>query len=756
MPPGAGPNQVMPPNQRPGMPNMMNFPPNLMHVTPEHIKEIRDKQPKAAKLPDEQIRRFIITQRQRQHQEMVLRQQQQQNAMVASRSTPGMPGPGPQQQPGQGMQGPGVPATTTQPQNVQAAQAAQQRQQNAAAESKAPASAAARAANAPNANRAGPNKAAQQPTPSPAAARKNLKRPSPDDTADAAPATAQQPTQAPGPQRQQMPVKMPQFTAEQLASMTPEQRAKLEQLRRAQSQSQENVWFERLKQIGQEEQRSAAQDVMADIPMSAEERQQTLSKLQSTMGHMGRVGKVLGKWFAHTRDETRARKYFSMRLRLIRQFEDGDQMQRPKDTFSLRQSELDDVVKLLESMVKDISNKRAPAGAPPQGQTGGNPPAPLSAANLEKQTQALNKMHNRSNSKSGQAPAAPTTSQPPFQLGAQSPHGQPAYVGKPTVNRDNLQLPPRKKTKTGTEHPTPPNPSQATPSPQISKTSSPEVKRQPEVKAPPPAPPKPAFLCSEPDCEMASTGFPSEQARQAHIQEEHVKPLEDPIKFMQENLADYLGLDSNGRIVADAQAAGAVPIKQGLTPVSTAATPMSRDVSMQRTASKVGGKLAVKGANAKAGADKAGEAVASGAVPQATMDPWANTVDPSTLFQKFGTFDFGMNGAMTNMSVYRALTPNDTPESSKDSGLSEPNSEISENAGLDIDINWQSMDAELLMDIDKINMDGLETLQDGGMQFDASMFGESISIEQYPDWDDVHVDFDKPVQLDASLYGMDV
>ncbi|CRK46109.1 hypothetical protein BN1723_006888 [Verticillium longisporum] len=177
---------------------------------------------------------------------------------------------------------------------------------------------------------------------------------------------------------------------------------------------------------------------------------------------------------------------------------------------------------------------------------------------------------------------------------------------------------------------------------------------------------------------------------------------------------------------------------------------------MQRTASKVGGKLAVKGANAKAGADKAGEAVASGAVPQATMDPWANTVDPSTLFQKFGSFDFGMNGAMTNMNVYRALTPNDTPESSKDSGPSEPNSEISENAGLDIDINWQSMDADLLMDIDKINMDGLETLQDGGMQFDASMFGESISIEQYPDWDDVHVDFDKPVQLDASLYGMDV
>jgi hypothetical protein len=48
--------------------------------------------------------------------------------------------------------------------------------------------------------------------------------------------------------------------------------------------------------------------------------------------------------------------------------------------------------------------------------------------------------------------------------------------------------------------------------------------------------------------------------------------------------------------------------------------------------------------------------------------------------------------------MYRSLTPNDTPESSKDSRASEPNTDISEEVHLDLDLNWQTQDCDLFFD----------------------------------------------------------
>lgn len=381
----------------------------------------------------------------------------------------------------------------------------------------------------------------------------------------------------------------------------------------------------------------------------------------------------------------------------------------------------------------------------------------MSAANLEKQTQALNKMHSRSNSKSGGPPAAPTTSQPPFSFGATSPHGQPTYAQpKPKVSRHNLTLPPRKKTKTDT----PPQPAQASPSPQISKSGSPELKRQtaPEPKAPP----KPMFLCPEADCEMATMGLPSEQARQVHMQEEHVKPFEDPMKFMQENLALSLGLDVNGQVKPELQSQpmGQNLSKQGQTPASNpAATPMSRDASMQRTGSRMGGKPDIQPVIKAEGTPRLeNKQLEMVGAPPAPMDAWANTIDPQSLFNNLGKFELGANGVISDMGVYRSLTPNDTPESSKDSGSSEPNSDISEGAQLDIDVNWQPVDVDVLLDMTNISMEGLDRLPDGGGdgEFDALMLEEAMPMEPFPDWDEVSNDFDKPFQFDNSLYSLDV
>ncbi|KZL82779.1 c2h2 type zinc finger domain protein [Colletotrichum incanum] len=771
------PNQQQP--NQPGMPpNLPTIPAHMIQVTPTDIMNARKANPKIASLTDDQLRQFIIQIKQRQmatamQKEMAMRQAQAQGNQGPGAQNVPMPTSQPPQMPQ-----PAAPPANVTPTPVQAVQPAPPKQQSATPDAKAVANAAA----AKNNHRPTPNNnQTQPPNPSPATQQKSLKRPSTDEPADVPQAATQQPQRpaaVPGLMRP-----LPNLTPEQIASMTPEQKAKYEAMKSRQQAMQaansgiaptEND-FDKLRRIGQEEQRLMMTEHMPDIPMSPEQRQETCAKLMKIVVDMGKIGKALGRWYAATRDDARAKSYFRARLRMIRQFTDGEVMTNPKPVFSVRPAEIDEVRRLLESMARDCANLGKKTAVPPQqgqpaapnqaaaGQGQGGQPLPLSMANmanLEKQTQNLNnKMHNRSNSKSG-PPAAPTTSQPPFPFGASSPHGESIHFSKPKVTKDNLQLPARKKAKTGTQ-PTPPQqPNQATPSPQISKSGSPELKRQPMPE--PKAPPKPMFLCPEADCEMATTGFPSDQARQAHIQEEHVKPLEDPMKYMQESLAQSLGLDTNGQVKMEAQTAqpmGQTLSKQGQTPVSnTGATPMSRDASMQRTGSKMGGKaqdnkLAMgKTENTPKMENKQPEMAA----PAAPMDAWATTIDPQSLFNNLGKFELGANGVISDMGVYRSLTPNDTPESSKDSGSSEPNSDISEGVHLDIDLNWQPVDVDLLLDMNSINMDGLEGLQDGGTEFEGLMLEEAMPMEQFTNWDEVTNDFNKPFQFDNSMYSLDV
>lgn len=457
-------------------------------------------------------------------------------------------------------------------------------------------------------------------------------------------------------------------------------------------------------------------------------------------------------------------------------------MQQPKPNFSIQADELDKATSMLESMALALAipkkgtagNVGGSAGAAAQNQS--PQPAPLSATNLEKQTQALTKAHNRSNSKSGkaQAPVAPTAAQPPFGVGAQmTPASHPTYLGKPTVTQENLQLPaPRKKAKTTPRQAPATTPQQANaPQPTGKAQTSPKTKRQsaPEAKAPP----KPMLKCPEADCETQGTGFPTQEALNAHIQEEHVKPSEDPFKFVQENLAVALGLDSQGQSKAPPQPATAPPMgaslsKQGQTPMSKtdpASTPMSRDASMKRQGSSIGGKTAatpgrggtaIKGegtpntVNGKfpAGPKPEPEMMIQAAPPVAE-DLWSNaTIDPQSLLSTFAPLDIVPTGLLADLNGYRSQTPNDTPESSKDSGTSEPNSDISEGANIDIDLNWQPLESDLLLDMDNFTMEGYENLDsEYNMQGDMAM--------KFPSWDEMSVDLQKPFQFDSSMFTLD-
>ncbi|KAF9770736.1 hypothetical protein IL306_011659, partial [Fusarium sp. DS 682] len=116
-------------------------------------------------------------------------------------------------------------------------------------------------------------------------------------------------------------------------------------------------------------------------------------------------------------------------------------------------------------------------------------------------------------------------------------------------------------------------PQGATPSPQISKKGSPELRRTSDSQVPP----KPVLTCKEPECEFSTTEYSTEKALQQHIYEEHTKPWEDPLKFAQENLALALGLEPDGTVKrepgAKATMMSLTNSKQGQTPVTMAATP---------------------------------------------------------------------------------------------------------------------------------------------------------------------------------------
>lgn len=407
-------------------------------------------------------------------------------------------------------------------------------------------------------------------------------------------------------------------------------------------------------------------------------------------------------------------------------------------------------------------------------------PTPLSSANLQQQQQQLrNQMHQRSNSRNATAntPAAPTSTQPPpFPFGATSPHGTPAYAGKTTLKQEDLHIPARKKQKQSST----PAAGQGTPgstaSPQVAKSVLPDMRRQQsELKQPT----KPALCCPEPDCDRHHVGFESQDALTAHIQEEHVRPLNDPLKYVQDNLATTLGLDSQGQqkkpashevprtssapagahMTATGSGQGQPPATKGES-TPAASTPMNRQVSMNRQGSAAGGKPNVQSRSVPAKDTKAQPSQKEAERPKETqapqeIDPWANsTIDPNDLFQNFRSFETGAGGAISDVNVYRSITPNDTPESSKD-GVSEPNSDVSEGVNLDISIDmfdptWQpfgSGDPGDFLDLSSIHVNSEE---------DVLMFGSDVPAVKFQSWDDMMEPgvLDKPFHFDTSLFSM--
>lgn len=444
----------------------------------------------------------------------------------------------------------------------------------------------------------------------------------------------------------------------------------------------------------------------------------------------------------------------------MKQFVD-DEMTKPRDAFSILPSEVEQARLMLSSMVKDLSDRfprmKKPDGTQAQAQPASGAQAtqpaaaataPLNAANLQQQQQQLNKIHQRAANRNAQAPAAPTSSQPPFQFGATSPQGVAKYSGTtPPITQENLHIPARKKQRANNNALAQNTPGSGV-SPRTSKPISPEAKRQQIPES------KPKLSCPEPECERLQLSFDTDEALKAHTEQEHVRPLVDPAKYAHDKLASILDWDSQNQskqpdgpiTTATKLTASETPnVKNESTPAADN-TPMNRQVSMSR-----------QGTSVKTPSEPARNSLVdhkgSSKQPGQESDPWADhTIDPLSIFQNVAP-ESGALGAISDMTVYRSITPNDTPESSKD-GLTEPNSDVSEGVGLDINLdifdeNWQPFgsDADFLADMTGFNNKPSEP--------DVVMLDEDPAMV-FASWDDM-VDpaaFDKPFQFDNSLFSM--
>src|SRR5579862_1134376 len=222
------------------------------------------------------------------------------------------------------------------------------------------------------------------------------------------------------------------------------------------------------------------------------------------------------------------------RILLLQQLQDNKR--HPRESFSITPDELDAAMARLKkyfefvmAIIRNQSSKQQPRTAPNQQQKPLQDPQqpaedqthPLNAANLQQHQQAFQTARQQSlqrHSRGQQPPAAPTTSQPPFPIGAHSPQGVPqAYGPKSSFNMDALKLPPTKKRKgnqagNDSAASTPVQP-KTTPgssgSPQVAKmTSSPENKKH--------SPPDnirsaqettPSYKCSIRECGFHVKGF---------------------------------------------------------------------------------------------------------------------------------------------------------------------------------------------------------------------------------------------------------
>ncbi|KAJ9220914.1 hypothetical protein DTO207G8_8514 [Paecilomyces variotii] len=571
------------------------------------------------------------------------------------------------------------------------------------------------------------------------------KRPS-DEVTEVPPPKAQPVSQPPASQAPAVTAR-PNFTREQLAAMTPQQREQLEAHMRRQTRAPitkaaaEEAWShipEKLRLLYAEISKNAPPPKPVKIP--PEQKAVMAQQLRECTDMLGRMD-TLVQWFAKIPGQEKSvRSLLGMRIQLMRQFKDPDWT--INDQFTIPPESLAQTItyikKLFTAMISKVQSQPAAQRAAQQAAattSAGQPAtqAKLNASNLQQLQQQEEALQRARRASIQSVPPAPTAPQAPFALGAPSPQGVPQAYGPGGLTPDKLKLPPTKKRKQshGT---TPGTPAQgqaaatAASKAQGTKQTPVDVNKATAGLVGP-------FKCAELECEHHQKGFVTQAALDKHVEESHkVEQISDPLEFALESFRTVLAQDKEKPAAQESKVSAAAPdmqrvaskpgivgLKQdikgdGATPATVGATPMGRVPSQVgpkstspasnqlQTPRTVSGKPPVgRPTGGKEERKEGGKASVqiSSAEDAATKDPWADsTISLEAIHDTF--MDFGDDSLyglgfdpleeFLNSEAFSKNTSEDTPDSVETGAVTQTPKDAEPSKDVDVKISGVSDD----------------------------------------------------------------
>jgi hypothetical protein len=402
-----------------------------------------------------------------------------------------------------------------------------------------------------------------RPSQTPTLSDNKVKRPNEDDVVEVSGPTANKPSVIPtetnkGP---------PPLTKEQFAALDPQKKQQYMQWQRQQ---------QLMKKIFE-----LTREVQATMPktkpitnMDASNRQRIKMILTSdnVKNMLGRFDSFLVAFYRMEQNDAAIKQLILQKMQLFSQFKPQALQNKTfelVDNFSLTADGA-------EAIINNITAKfQQTAAQIPQQNKPRLPTAQLTPENLsllEAQEQERKK-----SLKTNQAPPAPTSSQPPFQIGDKG-RGTPTYAA-PGFKPEDLKLDPKRRKKNNQATPATP----VAPSAPSTTTTSPVATKAPK--------PVEMFKCPVLGCEHQLKGFSTQAELDQHHNVAHkldLEPVTDPLAFLDESLRFAFNLDENmkqqKKPKTETKAGAGTNIKgeNAATPI-----PMSKIPSQEATGSKL-------------------------------------------------------------------------------------------------------------------------------------------------------------------------
>lgn len=424
------------------------------------------------------------------------------------------------------------------------------------------------------------------------------------------------------------------------------------------------------------------------------------------------------------------------RVLLLQQYSDNRDFN-PADQLTLSFEEINEHTNTIkQALIKIFHRVKSPTDQP-TGQrqisavqeTNDSATATLNATNLHQHQLDMQNARQatfQKNNTSNRAPAAPTSPQPPFTFGAQSPQGLAKYPDKPNgLTQDKLSLPSTKRRKGNQVTAT-----TATPAPGIPKSAQANkitiLDAQPAALAS-------RIKCPLPNCQSSLKEFGTQIELDAHASEVHgpkEPPIEDPLQWTLQQARLGVGLDETGKSMPrpEQEVLGTPKIKasesepaqhlnkqESSTLMARAQTGRSPVFHLKTPQASVGIKTPSPEAKSSDMDGKITEPHTSEKTFQKSLtsspDPWATShIPPAVINNSWPDLpDVSFIGPWT--TIQNALTPTSTQSSGKSEKNSPRISDISEHDAVKInlfvdDSEWANMfEDQIYGDVEALNED---------------------------------------------------